>query len=470
MSLKDDLAKKKERTARKILKYAQDFLISFMPYFNRAILKMPVEFFETKPQFEIDDLKEAPTAENCGTDGVKIYCDPDFILKKYRESAAYAPRIYMHMVFHCLFYHPFQYEKMEFDVWDFACDVAVENTLDEMGLRDMELPGDMERRRFTQRLLKSVGVLTAENIYNFYLDNPDRRSADLENAELFRVDDHALWVSVFHIIGDQRYSERNDLEGRGNTVMEEWKQVGHTVRLNMESVARYREDKPGSAAENIKEVFRERYDYGEFLRRFVRMSEEMKIDRDQFDYIYYTYGMELYGNLPLIEPLEYKEEPVIRDFVIAIDTSGSCQGEVVRSFLNKTNTILKESGCFSDTMNVHILQCDSKIQHVERISSAEDFDLYIREIKVHGFGGTDFRPVFEYVNERLKRREFKDLRGVLYMTDGLGIYPKEALEYPVAFMIIEDPKEKAVVPNWAIKLYVKKNELLKDGKVFYSKD
>ncbi len=470
MVQKEDLRRKKEKTAERVLKYAQDVLISLMPYFNRAILKMPIEFFETKPQHEIDDLEETPTAENCGTDGAKIYCDPDFILKKYKERAAYVPRIYMHMVFHCLFYHPFQYEKMKFEIWDFACDIAVENTLDEMKLRDMELPRDIERRHFIEGLRKKVQTLTAENIYNYYIDKPYRWPRDSEYAELFHVDDHALWVSIFHVVGMQRYSRRKDLDGRGNTMMEEWKQIAHTIRLNVEAVARYREDKPGSAIENIKEIFKERYDYGEFLRRFVKSSEELKIDRDQFDYIYYTYGIKLYGNLPLIEPLEYKEEPVIHDFVIAIDTSGSCQGEVVRSFLNKTKTILEDSGCFSENMNVHILQCDSKIQATARIGSREDFELYIKNVELHGFGGTDFRPVFEYTNEKISRREFKDLRGVLYLSDGLGIYPKKAPEYPAAFMIIEDPKEKAVVPDWAIKLYVRKNELLKDGRVYYSKN
>lgn len=40
----------------------------------------------------------------------------------------------------------------------------------------------------------------------------------------------------------------------------------------------------------------------------------------------------------LIEPLEYKEDKVIKDFVIAIDTSGSCAGELVKKFLNKDLT------------------------------------------------------------------------------------------------------------------------------------
>lgn len=40
--------------------------------------------------------------------------------------------------------------------------------------------------------------------------------------------------------------------------------------------------------------------------------------------------MEHYGNLPLIEPLEYKEVNRLEELVIAIDTSGSCSRELVQ--------------------------------------------------------------------------------------------------------------------------------------------
>ena len=83
-----------------------------------------------------------------------------------------------------------------------------------------------------------------------------------------------------------------------------------------------------------------RYDYKEFLRKFSVLKEEMKVDMDTFDYIFYNYGMNLYGNMPLIEPLETKEERKVEDFVIVIDTSMSCKGELVRKFLEETYSVL----------------------------------------------------------------------------------------------------------------------------------
>lgn len=54
---------------------------------------------------------------------------------------------------------------------------------------------------------------------------------------------------------------------------------------------------------------------------------------DEFDYIFYTYGLQMYKNMPLIEPLEYKDVKQVREIVVAIDTSGSTSGDLVQSFL-----------------------------------------------------------------------------------------------------------------------------------------
>lgn len=72
----------------------------------------------------------------------------------------------------------------------------------------------------------------------------------------------------------------------------------------------------------------------------------MKVNPDEFDYIFYTYGLKLYENMPLIEPLEYREVKRIREFVIAIDTSGSVAGEQVQRFVQKTYNILKSTESF----------------------------------------------------------------------------------------------------------------------------
>jgi hypothetical protein len=69
--------------------------------------------------------------------------------------------------------------------------------------------------------------------------------------------------------------------------------------------------------EQVKVAARDDVDYRAFLRRFAVPREVMAVDGDSFDYIFYTYGLSLYGNIPLVEPLEYCESPHVRDFVVA---------------------------------------------------------------------------------------------------------------------------------------------------------
>ena len=40
--------------------------------------------------------------------------------------------------------------------------------------------------------------------------------------------------------------------------------------------------------ENLREAVREKYDYTDFLRRFMVMGETIQVNDDEFDYIYYN--------------------------------------------------------------------------------------------------------------------------------------------------------------------------------------
>ena len=73
---------------------------------------------------------------------------------------------------------------------------------------------------------------------------------------------------------------------------------------------------------------------------------------------------------------------------------------------------------------------------------------------VAGGYGTDFRPVFAYVEELRRRGELKDLKGLMYFTDGCGEYPKKATDYETVFVLYgEEEKEERKVPDWALELY-----------------
>ncbi len=103
--------------------------------------------------------------------------------------------------------------------------------------------------------------------------------------------------------------------------------------------------------------------------------------------------------------------------MIAIDTSGSVEGELVQKFVQKTYNILKSTESFFSKINLHIIQCDADIQQDVKITNQDEFDEYLKSMKIHGLGGTDFRPVFQYVDKLIEQKEFTNLKGLIYFTD-----------------------------------------------------
>jgi hypothetical protein len=257
---------------------------------------------------------------------------------------------------------------------------------------------------------------------------------------LFTMDFHDKWKQT----GDSQSSELVISE-------EEWRKITKRIQTELKSFSK---GKGGSESldKNIDEAVRERYNYREILERFTVMGEQLSINDDEFDYVYYTYGLRTYGNLPLVEPLEYKEEKKIKEFVIAIDTSASCKGDIVKQFVEKTYEILMDQENFFHKINIHIVQCDAQIQSDTKITNEDEFKDFIENGKITGFGSTDFRPVFDYVDDLKDKGEFENLKGLIYFTDGYGIYPEHMPDYDVIFAFLEEDENRAPVPGWAIKV------------------
>ena len=99
------------------------------------------------------------------------------------------------------------------------------------------------------------------------------------------------------------------------------------------------------------------------------------------------------------------------------------------------------------------------MQEDRKITSQKDFDNYLDTMQLHGFGGTDFRPVFQYVDELVRAGEFTNLKGMIYFTDGRGIFPEKKPDYDAAFVFLDDGYAPPDVPVWAIKLVLQSEEI-----------
>ncbi|MCD7808269.1 MAG: VWA-like domain-containing protein [Erysipelotrichaceae bacterium] len=403
------------------------------------------------------------------TDGKYLYYEPKLVLQSYQQDQNYALRCFLHPLMHCLFMHMFIDRSIDQDMWDLACDMASEAMI-----IDLDLIQDPLYSLRKQELSKlKVNLFTAEKIYRYLMDYPIHPELLEEWKQLFHFDNHQLWYvheNQKGIVQSKRKSSKGQVyessdedkgaSGNPENIKALWKQISEDMDSSLQTFSKQQGEKSSDFTRALLQLHQEHVDYHEFLKKFASRSEVMHASLDEFDYIYYTYGLELYKDTPLIEPLEYREDKKIRDFVIVIDTSGSVQGEMVQMFLQKTWNILKQQEAFDKQFNLHLIQCDSKIKHDEVITSQRELDVYLSNLTLQGFGGTDFRVAFEYVDELIKDNVFHHLKGLLYFTDGLGIYPKRVPSYLTAFVFVNNESAYyAKVPPWALQVVLEKEDL-----------
>ena len=382
------------------------------------------------------------------TDGETLYYDGGFLAERYLRSRTAVDRAYLHVLLHCMLRHIFKKRGKVPALWDLACDAAVESILDELDYACLaEGPVPM-KQKFYGQCRRDMPVLTAEGIYRHLLrlSLPDYELAQLQRA--FLVDDHGLWDP----------EKREDREQRQQQD-QKWRDLSDKTRTGLETVLAGQATGGEAVLEQIRVATRDDVDYRAFLRRFAVPREVMAVDGDAFDYIFYTYGLRLYGNMPLVEPPETKEEKRIEDFVIAVDTSMSTSGALVRQFLACTYAILRSTATFTRKVNIRILQCDDQVRSDTVLRDLEDLKDYMERFTLAGGSATDFRPVFEYVERLRAEGAFTSLRGLIYFTDGMGIYPQKRPPYETAFVLLEEPPLSVKIPPWAIRLVLTVEDL-----------
>lgn len=551
------------------------------------------------------------------TDGEFLYMNPYYIFSLYKSEDNMLLRSYLHVILHCIFFHLFIDKNVDKDRWDLACDICVENIINELNLPTL-LEDNKNPQIGELNILKvKVTELTAEKLYNYFMVYGITDDELKRLQVLFKRDEHDFWYLDTGNIGskegkkkkDDNYKEQNKNEtndekveenehdktnkeeqdvnnnenydnipsdpdklddeednehedmganvdgdkneadtgeeenpdadstnksdindnkneeereggenvdrpvktknkdrnvdsdemgsiqdeinkrlGRDknerledntenranvkpddefkskhknnfdieNATYNEWKNISERTKEDLLMFASDYGERTNTLKQYIKDVNREKYSYEKFLQKFAIIGENVELNDEEFDNIYYTYGLNLYKNVPLVEPLEYKEVKKIKEFVIAIDVSGSVKGDLVQKFIEKTYNVLSQRENYFTKVNIHVLLCDTEIKEDIKIENFSDLKRKIESIVLKGFGGTDFRPVFKYINELKDKGEYKNLKGLIYFTDGLGEFPKEPPDYDTSFVFLRedyDKNEKNLnIPPWCIKI------------------
>ena len=387
-------------------------------------------------------MQMSDSLKSAGCDGKTFYFSNEFVIRIFKKNPVYLNRIYLHSILHCVFSHLWISSSRNMNLWHIACDICVEYTLDHLEKKSVKRILSYIRKK-TYQVLEKEYNLSASGIYLYLLNLDSKQLLELKNE--FICDDHRYWP---------KSKEESQSIGNQN-LKNSWKQKAIQSSLQNKNQMDGKEE--GSYSWQIKMAESKR-SYREFLKKFMVLKEEVKINEDEYDLSYYTYGLRLYKNLPLIEPIETKEERKIPELVIVLDTSYSTSGNLIKNFLKETSAILKSNVFFSNS-KIHIIQCDNRVQDHKILTSFDQMDEFLESFTVIGGNGTDFRPVFDYVNECMEQGICKEVSALLYFTDGKGIYPKRRPNYKCAFLFLED-YDRNLVPTWAISQRIDLIEIL----------
>lgn len=119
------------------------------------------------------------------------------------------------------------------------------------------------------------------------------------------------------------------------------------------------------------------------------------------------------------------------DLVVAVDTSGSIGDDEINQFFDEINAIKGQIRA-----RVVLLCCDTTISEPFPVVF-EPWESFTFEAEIKGGGGTDFRPVFTWINQQ----DIKP-QALVYFTDACGSFPEAEPDWPTLWLV----KGKQAVP------------------------
>ncbi len=361
-------------------------------------------------RLDIAAVKDSRMRTAC-TDGKTVYIDIDYFncLEEEEDTCLLA-----HEIWHCVLRHFLRKQDRERIRFNYAADLEVDFLLEADGFRIKDMlphewrwKGRCAEEIYEKIDLKKIRGADRHCDTHVYPEDPEAVEDELlDNSEL--IIDPDLRLAVDH------ESER------------QWR---NWVVSAAQSLERRRGNLPGHIQRVVDNIYKPGLDWREVLQQFV--TEKFGGQRVWLPPArrYLHQGLYIPGR---------KTEHL--SAVIAVDTSGSTCLELPE-FLGEFNGIVNSFGSYQITL----IQCDTRVQNVTEYS--QDCPMPQDTFEFSGFGGTDFRPVFRYIEENVENPEL-----VIFLTDGQGPAPVNPPEYPVLWVLTEYSIPPA---SWGLKTFLK---------------
>jgi len=207
-------------------------------------------------------------------------------------------------------------------------------------------------------------------------------------------------VGDANTIDNHMVSDKGDGGSKGRKESKKWKKLvseaGHYAKM--------RGELPAGLERRIGEIFESKLNWKQLLNHYITAAIP-------FDY---TYSRPSNKSLStgFYMPSIRKDNQL--EIVVAIDTSGSIGQEELGTFLGEMIGIAKSYS----SVKMRVIECDADIQHDVLVSNGNIKK--IREMGVHGGGGTSHVPVYDYV-----KKKYPNTKILINFTDGYTAFPDQ---------------------------------------------
>lgn len=342
------------------------------------------------------------------TDGKRLRCNPEFVATLSDEELI---GVVAHEVAHNALMHHTRMQNRNPERWNIAADLAINPLIVESGLT---LPAS--------RLMPGEGIYakiavgqSAEAIYNQLPNDPGKGKGKGKGDGKGQGQ------------GDGEPDQGNDPGGCGG--VEKPGDGSEAAARESESEWEVNVSQAHHAAKQrgtlsagidrlVQEMLNPKVDWRDVLRDFIQKTAKN-------DYRW-TPPNRRFAWRKMYLPSITGE--TIGDIVVAVDTSGSVGAAELSRFSSEINGIV---GAYEDAC-LTILYHDSEVCHVQRWTPSEG--PLVLEPK--GGGGTDHRPVFDWVSN-----EGMEPACMVALTDLMSMFPDKAPDYPVLWASVS-PRNK----------------------------
>lgn len=397
---------------------ARTRLILDKPFLGALALRLPMVAADPK------------WCQTTATDARSFYYNPDYIDSLSLEETQF---VLAHEALHCALSHFARRRHRIKQRWDVACDHAINPLLVKDGLKPP--PGAL--------VLDLFEGMTAEEIYPCIAENNtdqpmDQHLYDGEDSDPTSSGGQQGEEPREGGQGQQSDQQKQSRSGGSSQGQQKDDQPGGAPQpkpltaTERESLAAQWQQRLAGAAQQAQQAGK----FGGLLARMVgdllqpKLPWRMLLARymNQIARDDYSYQRPSRREGQMILPSLRSTQA---DIVVAIDTSGSVSHEELSEFLAEVNTL---KGQLRARVTLHA--CDSALAEGGPwvFEPWEEFSLP-REFP--GGGGTDFRPVFEWVERQGRQPDM-----LLYFTDAEGEFPAAEPHYPVIWLV----KGRAPVP------------------------